>query len=199
MAAPVLALVLAASPAVYGVDAARSSVVVHVGKAGLLSFAAGHVHDILATKLEGEVVADAENLAGSRVSLIFEAAGLRVDEKKEPSGDGPKVQEAMAGPKLLDVARFPTITFASTAVTGRAAGGSAYDLEVTGDLALHGATQRIKLPVHVELRDDGLEAKGKLTLKQTAFGLAPISVAGVVKVKDELTIEFTIVATRRQH
>jgi polyisoprenoid-binding protein YceI len=133
------------------------------------------------------------------VSLIFEAAGLRVDEKKEPSGDGPKVQEAMAGPKLLDVARFPTITFASTAVTGRAAGGSAYDLEVTGDLALHGATQRIKLPVHVELRDDGLEAKGKLTLKQTAFGLAPISVAGVVKVKDELTIEFTIVATRRQH
>ena len=182
--------------ATYDIDPARSSVVVHVGKTGLFGFA-GHEHDILATRLGGEVEAVPEELARSRVSLSFEAAGLQVDPKKEPSGDGPKVQEAMAGPKLLDVARFPTITFASTAVSGRASDASSYDLSVTGDLTLHGATQRLTLPVRVALRGDDLEAKGTLKLKQTAFGLSPISVAGVVKVKDELAIDFTIVAKRR--
>src|SRR5262245_13779877 len=191
MSVTALALLLAA--AVYDVDPARSTLVVHVGKSGLFGFA-GHEHDVLATKMKGEVAADRDELARSRVSVSFEAAGLQVDQKKEPSGDGPKVQEAMAGPKLLDVARFPTITFASTAVSGSATDASSYDLKITGELALHGVTRSLTPPVRVEVKGDQLEAKGKLTFKQTAFGLSPISVAGVVKVKDEVTIDFKIVA-----
>jgi polyisoprenoid-binding protein YceI len=190
--ATALALLLAA----YVIDPARSSVVIHVGKAGLFRFA-GHEHEILATRFQGEIVAVPDDLSRSSVSLAFEAAGLQVDEKKEPSGDGPKVQEGMTGPKLLDVARFPAITFVSTAVSGRATSASTYDLEITGDLTLHGVTRRIRVPVHVELQGDSLEAKGRMTLKQTAFGLSPISVAGVVKVKDEIAIDFTILAGRR--
>ncbi len=170
--------------------------VAHVGKSGLFGFA-GHEHDVLATRIEGEVAAVPEDLARSRLSLRFEVAGLQVDEKKEPAGDGPKVQQAMLGPKLLDAARFPTVLFESTAVSGRAAGEAVHQLEIAGDLTLHGVTRRLTLTVRVELRGERLEAKGKLTLRQTAFGLSPISVAGVVKVKDEISIDFTIAATRR--
>ena len=38
---------------------------------------------------------------------------------------------------------------------------------------------------------------GKFTIKQTDFGIKPVSVGGVVKVKDELAISFTIVARER--
>ena len=180
----------------YVVDPARSSVVVHVGKSGLFKFA-GHEHEILATRCEGTVTAVPEGLARSSLALSFETAGLQVSAKDEPEGDAAKVQTAMAGPKLLDIVRFPTVTFASTAVKGRAASATAYDIEVTGDLALHGVTRRISVPLRVELQGDGLKASGRLALKQTDFGLQPISVAGVVKVKDEIRIDFEIAATRR--
>jgi hypothetical protein len=39
-----------------------------------------------------------------------------------------------------------------------------------------------------------LTATGRFAIRQTDFGIKPISVGGVVKVKDELTIIFTIVA-----
>lgn len=180
----------------YVVDPARSSVVVHVGKAGLFKFA-GHEHEILATRCEGTLAAIVEDLGRSSVMLKFETAGLQVSEKDEPEGDAAKVQVAMAGPKLLDVVRFPTVTFASTSVKGRTASAGTYDLEVTGDLVLHGVTRRISVLLRVELQGESLKASGRFNLKQTDFGLSPISVAGVVKVKDEIKIDFEIAATRR--
>lgn len=185
-----------AAPTSYIVDPARSSVAVHVGKSGLFKFA-GHEHEILATRCGGTVDAIVEDLGRSSVALSFETAGLQVSEKHEPEGDAAKVQAAMIGPKLLDVVRFPMVTFASASVRGRATSAGAYDLEVTGDLALHGVTRRISVPLRVELQGDSLKASGRFSLKQTAFGLSPISVAGVVKVKDEVGIDFEIAASRR--
>jgi hypothetical protein len=37
-----------------------------------------------------------------------------------------------------------------------------------------------------------------MTVRQTDYGIEPVSVAGVVKVKNELAIEYTIVATPAQ-
>lgn len=187
------ALVLAGT---YTVDPARCSVAIHVGRSGLLKFA-GHTHEVVASRCDGEVVAVPEDLGRSSVKLSFDAASLRVSEKGEPAGDAPKVQEAMLGPKLLDAPRFPGISFVSTAVGGRLASAGVYELQITGDLTLHGVTRRISLPLRVELQGDGLTASGRLSLKQTAFGLSPISVAGVVKVKDEVGIDFEIAASRR--
>lgn len=44
---------------------------------------------------------------------------------------------------FFDVAKFPTITFKSTAVTPK----SKTEFDVTGDLTMHGVTKRITLPV----------------------------------------------------
>ena len=187
---------LAAAPRTFVVDPAASSVRIHVGKSGAFSFA-GHKHEVVAPALSGEVTADAADLSASRVTLTFEAPALKVLPEGEPAGDPPKVEEAMRGPKVLDVARFPSIHFKSQRVSGRAAGGGAYELELAGELALHGVTRAITLPVHVEAAGDVLTASGKAVLRHDQFGMQPVSVAGVVKVKNEIAIDYRIVARGR--
>lgn len=181
------------APRAYAVVAAESAVTIRVGKAGVFGFA-GHEHEVVAPALDGRIVADRTALARSSVSLSFAAAALRVTGQGEPAADVPEVQEAMLGPKVLDVQRFPAIVFRSARVAGRPAGAEAYELEVSGDLELHGVRQPLTLPLRVELSQDGLRASGSATLRQSAFGIKPVSVGGVVKVKDELAITFRIVA-----
>lgn len=180
-------------PTTYLVDPGRSAVTARTGRAGLLKFA-GHEHEIVAPLLCGEVVADAANLERSTVSLRFEAASLRVSGKDEPAGDVPKVQERMAGPELLDVARFPGIVFKSAAVAGKRTGSAAYELAVTGQLSVHGVTKTLVVAVRAEVSGDSLTATGSAILRHGDFGLTPVSVAGVVKVKNEIAVDYRIVA-----
>ena len=188
---------LSAEPRTYVVDAGASSVRIHVGKSGAFSFA-GHKHEVVAPVLSGEVAADPADLGASRVSLTFEAGALKVLPEGEPAGDPPKVEEAMRGPKVLDAARFPSITFKTERVSGREAGSGVYDLELAGEIALHGVTRPITLPVHVEVSGDTLTASGKAVLRHDQFGMQPVSVAGgSVKVKNEIEVEYRIVARGR--
>jgi polyisoprenoid-binding protein YceI len=177
----------------FALDAEKSSLVARTGKAGLFSFA-GHAHTIRAARFHGEVLADSDDLGASSVSIGIEASGLTVLAEGEPPQDVPQVQARMVGPTFLDVAHFAEIAFQSTKVSGKAAGSSAWDLSVEGDLGLHGVTRHLTLPVHVEIAGDTLTATGKTVLKQTEFGLTPISVAGVVKVKDEVALEYRFLA-----
>jgi polyisoprenoid-binding protein YceI len=182
-----------AEPHTYVVDPAQSTVRVHVGRAGLFSFA-GHEHDVAATEFAGEVQADPANVAASTVRLVFDTAGLKVLPEGEPAGDPPKVEEAMRSAKVLDVARFPQVTFQSRAVAGKPGAGGAYDLEVTGDLVIRGITRAMTLPVKVELQGETLVASGRTVLRHDQFGMQPVSVAGVVKVKNEIVVSYKFVA-----
>jgi polyisoprenoid-binding protein YceI len=199
LAAVALGLAVPASgaPRTYVIDAAASSVQVHVGKSGVFSFA-GHTHEVMAGRFEGTVEADSDDLARSSVAVTFEASGLKVVAEREPGGDAPKVQEVMAGPKVLDVARFPAITFRSRQVSGRRTGESGYELQVAGELSLRGVTRAVTVPVRVQVETATLTATGRAVVAQRAFGIEPVSAGGgTVKVKNELGVEFRIVARRR--
>ncbi len=191
--AAVALLLLAPQP--YELDVARSHVLVHVGKTGLLALA-GHEHEVEAPLAEGRVLVDAENPAASSVELRFAAAALRVTGRDEPPADVPKVQARMAGPEVLDVARFAEIRFQSRAVSATPAAGAAFKVDLRGELELRATRGPVDVPLTVELAGDELRARGQARLRQTAFGIAPISVAGLVKVKDELLVEFELVARR---
>jgi polyisoprenoid-binding protein YceI len=185
-----------AAPVTYAVDDAKSAVRVHVGKAGAFSFA-GHRHQVEAP-VTGTVTADAESLAASSVDLTFAGARMRVLPEGEPAGDAPKVEEIMKGPKVLDLARFPDVRFRSKAVSGRAISGGAYELTLVGDLALHGVTRELTLPVKVAIDGDSLVAEGRAILRHDQFGMTPVSAArGTVKVANEIRIDVRIVARPR--
>ena len=82
--------------------------------------------------------------------------------------------------------------------TGPETGGRHDGVAIHGTLTLHGVTRPITLPARVALDRDTVEATGTFVVKQTDFGIRPISKAGVVKVKDELDVRWRLVA-RRAH
>ena len=184
--------VLAAGPRTFSVDTQRSRALIDVGKSGAFSFA-GHTHEVEAPLASGVVRLDPDALARSNVRLEFNAAAMRVTGKGESADDVPKVTQTMLGEQVLDVKKYPSITFESTGVTGKGTLPS-LDLSVAGTLTIRGTTRPITAPVAVKVDGATLTATGKFSFKQTDFGIKPISVGGVVKVKDELTITFTIAA-----
>ena len=187
-----LAFPLAAAPRSYKVDGEKSQVAIEVGRAGLFKVA-GHEHQVAAQPVAGDILADPDDLAASSVQLVFRSSAVTVLDKDDPDGR-PKVQEAMASPRVLDVARFPEIRFSSRAVKGHRAADQAFELTVDGAVELHGVTKTLSLPVRVTLAGDELVAEAKLVLRQRDFGIEPVSVGGVVKVKDELAISCRFVA-----
>jgi polyisoprenoid-binding protein YceI len=198
---PIFALLLVApvqaqaAPRVYTLEPAQSRLTIHVGKAGLFGFA-GHEHEVVAGTFRGTATFDPDRLAQSSqssVDLTFDAGALRVTGQGDPPEDVPQVQAAMVGATCLDAGRFPTIHFVSTSVVAAVAAGSkGGDLVLRGALTLHGVTRPLTVRVHVDVTGPTLEATGTTTLHQTDFGITPISKAGVVKVKDELTLSWRI-------
>ena len=180
-----------AAATTYRVVPDKSPLRIEVGKGGAFGFVAGHTHEVEG-KIQGRVTADPGDLAHAEIQLTIRTTELRVSGKGEPPEDVPKVQERMLGPDVLDVARFPEITFRSTSVAVDS--GRRENLTVTGDLTLHGRTKQVTTPVRVRIDGTSLTATGTLTVKQTDFGIKPVSVGGVVNVKDALTIHFTVTA-----
>jgi polyisoprenoid-binding protein YceI len=193
----IAALVLAAAtPGRFVVDPAASSLHIRTGRAGLLKFA-GHDHDILGVGLKGEILADLRDPAASRVALTVDATRLAVQADGEPPADVPQIQQRMLGPEVLDAARFPEIVFRSTSARGRPDSRGAFEMEIEGSLSLHGVTRRIALHLKAAIEGDLLNASGETRLRQTDYGITPVSaVAGAVKVKDEVLVQYSIVARR---
>ncbi len=173
------ALWAAATPS--EIDTQKSVMTVRVFKSGLFS-AFGHEHEISAPIRDGKF-----SESDRSVDLTVDARQMRVMDKDVAEKDRAEIQENMLGPKVLNTGQFPEIRFRSTAV--EAAGDGRW--AVSGDLMLHGQTH----PVRLEVRAQNGHYQGSAQLKQRDFGIEPISVGGgAVKVKDELRVEFDIVA-----
>ena len=98
----------------------------------------------------------------------------------------------MLGPKVLDQEKYPEIHFKSSSIKQT----SPEHYSVAGTLELHGAKQEMSFEVTGEARDGAVEHyHGATKLKQSDFGIKPISLGGgSVKVKDELELEFDVYA-----
>ena len=157
----------------------QSTITVHVGKAGLFS-GFGHTHTISAPV--AHVVVDSKSKTAAITVL---AKDMKVIDKEVSDKDRAEIQATMLGPKVLDAQRFPEIRFTSTRVGETVP----QRFRVIGMLQLHGVTKRLEFPVSGTPE----HYSGKAMLKQTDFGIQPVSVAGgAVKVKDEVEIDFDI-------
>lgn len=173
----------------------QSGVRIHVGKTGLFGFA-GHTHEIDAPAVSGQIVFDPAQPERSSVTLTFNAAALTVNPEGEPPDDIAEVQARMLGPDVLDVAQYPTIVFTSTAVSTGNRSADSLEIEVAGDMTLRGATRRLTVPIRLAVTADSLRATGTFRIKQSMFGISPVTAGlGTVRVKDELELSLTIVAT----
>jgi polyisoprenoid-binding protein YceI len=176
------------------VDATLSTVMVHVGRAGLLAFA-GHDHEVAVPGVRGSILLESPDLLRSRVTLEFDVAAMKVTGRGEPPEDVPEVQRTMLSDRVLDAQRYPTSRFASDRVSIEGRTSDGFRLRIGGTLTLHGTSGRVDVPVAVRVAGGRLTATGTATVRQTAFGIRPVTAgAGTVRVKDDVTIVFTIVA-----
>ena len=178
----------------FRVDPAATSVIVHVGRAGLLKFA-GHDHEVAAPGVEGRVSLDSSDPSRSRVAVQFDAKALKVTGKGEPAEDVAEVERTMLSDRVLDVARYPTISFESDRVAVQQRSAGSLTLRVDGRLTLHGVTKTVIIPVAARLNGNRMTATGEATVRQSDFGIRPVSAGGgTVRVKDEVEVTFSIVA-----
>lgn len=182
---------LEAQTVAYAVDPGASRVRIHLGRAGLMKFL-GHDHEIEAPLAEGRLEVVDDDPARSRVTLRFESARLSVVPGREPAGDVRKVEERMRGPEVLEVERYPEISFASTSVRIQARAEPRTRIIVAGALTLRGRSFPVEIPLEVVRDALAIEARGEVDLELRDLGLKPPSVAGVVKVANRFRLAFEI-------
>jgi polyisoprenoid-binding protein YceI len=163
-----------------GLDTQRSTITIHVGKSGLLS-AAAHDHTITAPVSSGTV----RESAAPHIEFTVETARMTV--KPDPKVDA-KTQATIQTDMeemTLETKKYPEIAFRSSRIERIAEG----QWRVDGDLSLHGVTK----PVSLTVKQTGDSWTTRTVLKQTDFGIKPISIGGgMIKVRNEVEIDFQI-------
>jgi polyisoprenoid-binding protein YceI len=86
-------------------------------------------------KISGTVTYDPANPANATIDAEIDASSINTNEEQRDAH--------LRSADFLDVENFPTITFRSTKVEKK----GDEELEVTGDLTIHGVTKRVVLSV----------------------------------------------------
>src|SRR2546423_2666922 len=117
--AAVLPLTVAAAAqekGTFSIDGAKSKMEIHVYKEGAFKMF-GHDHLIAAKDISGEARFDPHKIEASSVRLKIPTKSISVVDPGESEKDRKDVQTTMAGGKVLDVGKFPEITFVSTGIS----------------------------------------------------------------------------------
>ena len=194
---------LGASPglsASFKVDPAQSSLVVQLFKDGVAA-RLGHDHVVHARELSGTVAYDPRNPEASSIRVAVEVGSLIADDPGtrrkfglagEPSAsDRAEIDKAMKADGQLAAARFPSMTFTSTAIATQPDGR----VLVTGRLTIRGVTNELKFPAQMSVEGAQLRGRAQLKFKQSSFGYPPYSaLLGAIKNKDEVILHIDLVA-----
>jgi hypothetical protein len=184
----------------YRVVPGESDIRVLVFRAGALG-RLGHNHVVTAKDVSGRVHVG-QTPADSNFELTVPVQSLAVDAPEarsaegsafegEPDADARAATRAnMLGPKLLDGENYAAVHVRSTGISG-----SFDDMTVTAELEIRGERHTVELPVAARISGDRLVAAGSIRLTHAELGLEPFTAGfGTVRVADELTFRYSIVA-----
>lgn len=153
-----------------------NSLELYVEKTGLL---AGEKHRFLFDRFEGR-------LDESHVTMSIDAASIRCVDTWVSANDLKKIAKT-ARTEMLDVIRFPSLTFESTVIRQTAPDR----FEVSGMLTVRDRSRAVVVAV---MKTGNQSYRGSAKLRLTDFGLKPPSSAlGLVGTKEEMTFAFVLV------
>ena len=141
------------------------------------------------SNVQGRIAWDAANPGQSTVEAVIDTATIQTREAARDAH--------LKSADFLDVEKYPTITFKSTGVES----ASADELDVIGDLTIHGVTKPVVLKVEgptAEGKDPWgnarIGASATTKIKRSEFGLtwnAALETGGIL-VGDDLKIELDV-------
>jgi hypothetical protein len=183
--------------AAYSIQGDRSAVRILVYRSGALA-AAGHNHVITSRALRGTLSLDGSAPEGATFQLVMAVDSLEVDRPEDRAAAGAGFGAAvgdeartatrrnMIGAKGLNRDRYPEIR-----ASGYWSRGYVY-----ANIELHGIVRQSVVPVQLERTENGITARGRFSLNQSDYGMTPFrALAGALRVRDQVDIEFRIVAT----
>ena len=178
----------------YRIDSGHSRFMVRAFAGGLLSFAA-HNHNIAIRDFSGDAEVTYGTVAPASLNMRVRAASLAVTDKVSDS-DREKIETTMRN-EVLETAKYPEIVFQSTGVVATRLDEGKYQVKIPGNLTLHGATHSVTINARLDFGTNELHAIGEFPVRQSEFGIKPVSVAGgTIKVKDEVRLSFDIIARK---
>jgi len=181
----------------YAIDAGRSTFTVQAFSTGLLS-AFGHNPRIAIRDIQGDVqfATAGTTLEDAQVHIKIRAGSLEVIDDISDK-DRREIHRQMYG-EVLEVDRFPEILYDGSRVT-ITGNGSPYSVTLNGELTLHGERHPLSVSARVIISGDTLRGSGEFSVKQSEFGISPVTVAGgAIKLKDEVKCTFNIVARKQE-
>jgi polyisoprenoid-binding protein YceI len=197
LAALITPVALAVSPATvtYNLDASQSKFMAHASRSGLLWFK-GKSHHLAASEFTGQVELTPDTITPASLRLVVKAASLH-----ETGAEFTEPEKQIIDKELKDIVlhpdQYPDIIFQSTNVTAKTSGGGRYEVQIDGNLTLHGVTRRVTIPTVVTLSGDTLRAVGKFSIDRDDFKVKATSAFhGLVRVDDDVKFEFDIVGKR---
>jgi polyisoprenoid-binding protein YceI len=188
---------LSAPPATvtYNLDSSQSKFMAHANAGGLLWFK-GHNHHLAASEFTGQVEITPDTVTPASLRLAVKAASLH-----ETGADFTEPQKEIINKELREIVlhpdKYPEITFQSTNVMAKSSTAGRYEVNIDGNLTLHGVTKRISIPAVVTMNGNDLRAVGEFSIDRDDFGVKATSAFhGLVRVKDTIKFEFDIVGRR---
>lgn len=182
----------AAGSKVLAIDRAQSLIAVTVRRGGPLA-RLGHDHVVASRAVTGFAAP-----AAGRADFSFRLDQMSVDDpllRREAGLGAQPPDDAIAGTRanmlgrVLDAERFPVVS-----LHAERRAGQPVQLTVT----LHGVSRTVAAPAVIEETADSVTASGTLQLRQSDFGITPMSVlGGAMTVMDTLELRYRIVAKAR--
>lgn len=141
------------------------------------------------SNIQGTVVWDPANPAATGIDVTIDTTTVNTNEAPRDAH--------LKSPDFLDVEKFPTMTFRSTRTTANADN----EVELTGDLTIHGVTKPVTLKVEgptAEAKDPWgntrMGASATTKIKRSDFGLtwnAALETGGIL-VGEDVKIEIEV-------
>lgn len=179
----------------YVLDKSSCKFTVKAFATGMLS-ALGHSPTFAVRDFAGEASFDPASATGASLVLRIRADSLEVmDDIK--SKDRREMESTM-NDSVVESAKYPEIVFDSTNVSSNKLSEGRFQVNVSGNLSLHGVTRPLTVPAQLAILGEEFRASGEIAISQSNFGIQPVSVAGgTLKLKDELKFTFDIVARKQ--
>ena len=178
-----LAIVLAAALAFDGAAFAQAKVVPAQSQIAFAIKEMGVAVDGKFTKWTADIAFDPKKPEAGKVAFTI-ATGSASFGAPETDAEVPK-------PEWFNVARFPTATFASTAIQPK--GGGKFD--VAGKLTIKGTTQAIVVPITITQAGPVTTAIGAFAIKRNAFKIGEGEWTDTSQLADDVQVKFKIALT----
>jgi hypothetical protein len=173
------------------IDSLHSLVIIEVHRAGVLS-RLGHDHVVASRNVNGyaSMSAGVADLYVPLDKLVVDEPGLRTAAgfNTQPSQQDIEGTRRNMLTRTLDTGHFPyALIHVARADADR------QNLQVT--IALHGMMRSYEVPAQFETVPGGIAVAGRMSFKQSNFGITPLSVlGGALRVQDQLDLRFHILA-----